>query len=148
MKIGRATIDAIMRHAQATLPNECCGLLIGTAHRIDSAMPARNLKASPTRFQVDPVDHFAAIRSARVSGQRVIGAYHSHPTTAPRPSSIDVEEAGPGEALWVIVTPTQTATAGPLSAWFGAYRFRQTGVTRVSLAIDEAPPGPPPIRSR
>lgn len=136
--IGRATIDVILCHAQTTLPNECCGLLIGSEHRIESAFAARNLKASPTRFQVDPIAHFAAIRSARAVGRRVVGAYHSHPTTAPMPSSIDIAEAGPGDDLCVIVTPSRTTMAGSLSDWFGAYRFCRAGVTRVELAVAEA----------
>src|SRR3989442_6447217 len=39
-----------------------------------------------TRYLIDPADHFAAMRTARSNGRRVIGAYHSHPASAPTPS--------------------------------------------------------------
>ena len=52
------------------LPNECCGLLLGTAEMIEDAARARNTKRSRTRFQVEPADHFAAIRRARAARPR------------------------------------------------------------------------------
>ena len=70
-------------------PNECCGLLIGTADIVEDAVRARNVRRSPTRFQVEPADHFAAIRRARAAGCEVIGAYHSHPNGPSGPSETD-----------------------------------------------------------
>ena len=80
MKIRQEILDKIVAHAVADLPNECCGLLIGTAEIIEDAARARNTKRSRTRFQVEPADHFAAIRRARAAGFEIIGAYHSHPS--------------------------------------------------------------------
>ena len=93
-----------MAHAQAALPDECCGLLIGTTVRIDAARASRNLERSPTRFLIDPRDHFAALREARASGRRVVGVYHSHPSTSSTPSQSDVAEASYAEYLYVIVS--------------------------------------------
>ena len=50
---------------------------------------ARNVKRSRTKFQVEPADHFAAIRRARASGLEIVGAYHSHPSGPSGPSEID-----------------------------------------------------------
>jgi proteasome lid subunit RPN8/RPN11 len=50
---------------------------------------ARNVRRSATRFQVEPADHFAAIRKARSTGFEVIGAYHSHPNGPSCPSETD-----------------------------------------------------------
>lgn len=67
---------------------------------------ARNLDANATRYHIDPEDHFAAIRSARAEGFEVIGAYHSHPSSAPVPSATDIAEANSGsDFLYVIVSP-------------------------------------------
>ncbi len=71
------------------LPNECCGLLIGTVDMVEDASRARNVKRSRTKFQVEPADHFAAIRRARAAGFEIIGAYHSHPSGPSGPSDID-----------------------------------------------------------
>ena len=66
---------------------------------------ARNLDANATRYLIDPEDHFAAIRGARAEGLEVVGAYHSHPSSAPVPSPTDIAEANSGsDFLYVIVS--------------------------------------------
>jgi proteasome lid subunit RPN8/RPN11 len=89
VKIRKEILDQIVAHAVADLPNECCGLLLGTAEIIEDAARARNTKRSRTRFQVEPADHFAAIRRARAAGLQIVGAYHSHPNGPSGPSEID-----------------------------------------------------------
>ncbi len=73
-------LDAIVTQARAEAPLECCGLLIGHGTIVTAAHPAHNVLASPTRYRVDPKDHFAAIREARTRALAVVGAYHSHPS--------------------------------------------------------------------
>lgn len=89
MKIRKQTLDLIIAHAVEDLPNECCGLLLGTADIVEDAARARNTKRSRTRFQVEPADHFAAIRRARAAGLAIVGAYHSHPSGPSGPSETD-----------------------------------------------------------
>ena len=89
MKIRKDVLEKIVAHAVEDLPNECCGLLIGTADIVEDASRARNTKRSRTRFQVEPADHFAAIRRARAGGFEIIGAYHSHPSGPSGPSDTD-----------------------------------------------------------
>ena len=89
MKIRKDVLEKIVAHAVEDLPNECCGLLIGTADMVEDASRARNTKRSRTRFQVEPADHFAAIRRARAGGFEIIGAYHSHPSGPSGPSDTD-----------------------------------------------------------
>lgn len=99
----------ILAEARAAVPRECCGLVLG-CRRDDAAMvtalhPARNLAADANRFQIDPADHFAALRAAREAGLSVIGCYHSHPGGAARPSAHDRAGAGEENFLWLIATP-------------------------------------------
>ena len=89
MKIRQEILDQIVAHAVEELPNECCGLLIGSPDIVEDAARARNTKRSRTRFQVEPADHFAAIRRARAAGREIIGAYHSHPSGPSGPSETD-----------------------------------------------------------
>src|SRR5262249_16190370 len=89
VRIKQTTFDQIIAHALAERPNECCGLLIGTEDLVDDAVPARNVHRSPTKFKVEPADHFAAIRRARAAGRQLIGAYHSHPNGPSGPSELD-----------------------------------------------------------
>ena len=66
MTILAAVETAIVSHARATAPAECCGLLLGHGDTITEARPARNI-ADDTfrRYLIDPADHLAAIRDAR-----------------------------------------------------------------------------------
>lgn len=89
MKIRQDVLAKIVAHAVEDLPNECCGLLIGTADMVEDASRARNTKRSRTKFQVEPADHFAAIRRARAAGFEIVGAYHSHPSGPSGPSETD-----------------------------------------------------------
>jgi proteasome lid subunit RPN8/RPN11 len=89
MKIRQEVMAQIVAHAVEELPNECCGLLIGTPDIVEDAARARNTKRSRTKFQVEPADHFAAIRRARAAGFEIVGAYHSHPSGPSGPSDTD-----------------------------------------------------------
>jgi proteasome lid subunit RPN8/RPN11 len=104
VRIPRRLRRRLVAHAREDAPLECCGLLIGTAAGISALVPARNLRASRTRYLIDPRDHLAAIREARAAGLEVIGAYHSHPATAPVPSAVDRADAIGGNFIYLIVS--------------------------------------------
>ena len=125
VKISSAAIAEMLAHARTDAPNECCGLLLGRRLVVERIVRAHNLRASPTRFLVDPEDHFAAMRSARTDGIHVIGAYHSHPSSAPEPSASDIAEANSGaDFLYVIVSP-----AAEVGAELRAYFVKNGAVT-------------------
>lgn len=103
--ISKHVIADILAHAREEAPRECCGVLVGRPEYVVRSIRARNLDATATRYLIDPEDHFAAIRSARAEGLEVIGAYHSHPSSAPVPSPTDVAEANSGaDFVYVIVS--------------------------------------------
>ncbi|HXH06577.1 MAG TPA: M67 family metallopeptidase [Vicinamibacterales bacterium] len=129
VRVRRQVLDRVLRHARRTLPEECCGLLIGRDLRVEWAQPAPNLRSSPDRFLVDPAAHFAAIRLARALGLEVIGAYHSHPVGAAAPSAIDRAEAHDPELLHLIVAPS-----APPSGRFGLFRLAGGDVERLDIA--------------
>ena len=104
MDLPRAVLEAIVAHARAEAPLECCGLLIGSADSIEESYPVENTRRSPVAFEVDPAGHFSAIRRARGLGRAVIGAYHSHPRSPAVPSETDVREANDPEFVHVIVS--------------------------------------------
>ncbi|MDA1093295.1 MAG: M67 family metallopeptidase [Acidobacteria bacterium] len=122
--LAAPTLRAVLAHAARALPDECCGLLIGSREfdttatppgpvlvgiRVEASVPARNLRRSPTRYLIDPADHFAAIRAARAQGRDVVGAYHSHPTDPPDPSATDHRDASGTQFLYLIVSPATGA---------------------------------------
>ena len=105
LDIPAAVIRDLLAHARDEAPRECCGLLVGTKDTMVRSVRARNLETAATRYLIDPEDHFAAIRAARAEGLEVIGAYHSHPSSAATPSPTDVAEANSGpDFLYVIVS--------------------------------------------
>jgi proteasome lid subunit RPN8/RPN11 len=107
LEISRTVLDAIVAHARAEAPRECCGLLVGDAAAITEAVAARNIAALPTRFHVDPQDHIRALRAARRRGLQLLGFYHSHPQTAAVPSETDRAEASYPDHLYLIVSLTE-----------------------------------------
>ncbi len=122
----------LLTHARNEAPLECCGLLIGTKEQVVRSARARNICQSPTRYRVDPVDHFEAIRTARNEGLEVVGAYHSHPASLPRPSETDLSQANYPHFVYVIVSLVSKETEA-----IRGYRLRSGQATQVELLSHE-----------
>lgn len=105
VQIRQVVLEELTAHARAESPCECCGLLVGNTSRVESAIRARNLRASPSRYLIDPKDHLSAIRDARSTGYSIVGTYHSHPFSTASPSDTDLREATYTEYLYFIVSP-------------------------------------------
>jgi proteasome lid subunit RPN8/RPN11 len=105
IEITRALLDDLVAHAREEAPHECCGVLVGDGGRVVRAVRARNALESPTRYQIHPEDHFAALRLARAEALEVVGFYHSHPRSAPEPSETDRAEAAYPGCCYLIVFP-------------------------------------------
>ena len=110
-RIRRQALDAVIAHARAAVPAECCGMLVGSGRSIADAVPARNSASGTSRFLIEPRDHIAARRDARRRGLEVVGFYHSHPRSSPRPSESDIREAMYPEAVHLIVSLAGTEPA-------------------------------------
>ena len=93
--IPRTIFEAMLAHARAELPAECCGLLAGTiadgVGRVTQHLPLVNALTSPTEYESDPRSMLAAHKAMRASGTDVLAVYHSHPTSDPVPSRRDRE---------------------------------------------------------
>jgi proteasome lid subunit RPN8/RPN11 len=127
MHISSSVVADMLAHAHEEAPRECCGLLIGSADAVVRSVRARNADPAPTRYLVDPGDHFKALRLARAVGLEVIGAYHSHPAGAAVPSATDITEARSGkDFVYVIVSPANGDVR--------AYRIAEGIVTSVSIS--------------
>ena len=123
VRIRGTALDVIASHARADQPHECCGLLIGTGDLIIEAVATPNVAADPIRrFEIPPVEHIRQMRRCRTvsaeTGQRreVVGAYHSHPRSAPAPSSTDLEQAF-GEFVYLIAGPVVDADEVEIRAY-------------------------------
>ena len=129
MLIYRSAVEDMLDHARHEAPNECCGFLLGDRETIEKVVRAKNLTPSPNRYLVDPRDHFAVIRQARIRGCSVVGTYHSHPTSVAIPSAVDREQVNYTKYLYVIVSLLTNPGGGPI----GAFRFVRGEFQRVIL---------------
>lgn len=97
-------VEALLAEASSAMPREACGLLFGSAGRIDCHRPTANVHSAPeTRFEIDPQALVDAHRAMRSGGPRLAGYYHSHPQGRPEPSATDRAMAYPDGMVWAIV---------------------------------------------
>ncbi len=86
--------SAMVQHAHSELPNECCGLLAGVREgdvlRVLARHPLVNGAASPVEYLSEPRSMFDAVQAMRKDGHEILAIYHSHPTSAPIPSTTDL----------------------------------------------------------
>ena len=100
VRLPKPVLGAILEHARAAAPAECCGALIGRAESADErrvlrALALPNEDASPARYRIAPALVRAAEAEAALRGLEVVGFYHSHPGAGPVPSATDLEWAWP-----------------------------------------------------
>ena len=124
----------VEREARASFPRECCGLIEGTraskgAHAV-ALHPARNIATRADRFEIEPQDHFEALKQARANGRILIGCYHSHPNGEPEPSAHDLAGAGEENFFWLIAALREGD--GPLT--LAAFVYVAAGYFPVELS--------------
>jgi proteasome lid subunit RPN8/RPN11 len=145
---------AIAAHAEATYPDECVGLLLGT---LDSDGKTRHVTAiyeventwqgqvslSDTddaesrrdRFYLDPRDYLRADRTAQAQGLDVVGCYHSHPDYPAEPSERDrvgFQATGGGYGFAFVIQSVREHQAADLASWLlldEGSRFEQETIT-------------------
>jgi [CysO sulfur-carrier protein]-S-L-cysteine hydrolase len=121
LQLPAAVADEVMRHARAELPNEACGLLSGSlaTGRTTRFHPARNLEASPLRYNVHPEDLVRITFEIEEAGEELVAIFHSHTRTAAVPSATDRRAAMYADPFYLLASladgeaPAQRA----LRAW-------------------------------
>jgi proteasome lid subunit RPN8/RPN11 len=104
VEIAPELVDRIVAHARRDFPNECCGMVAVRDGRAVSVHEARNVAASPLRFEVDGLEVHRTIEAIESAGGRLGAIYHSHTRSDPYPSQTDINFAAgwPG-VEWLIV---------------------------------------------
>jgi [CysO sulfur-carrier protein]-S-L-cysteine hydrolase len=108
--------DELLAEARRLPGIECCGVLAGRDGVITAVLPARNLLASATAYEIEPAELFALFRRMRGEGLDHLGIYHSHPRGENAPSPRDLERAFYPEAAYFILSPLANA-ARPVRAF-------------------------------
>jgi desampylase len=103
LEISRPVVDAILAEAARHPAREVCGLLFGSAGRVDTHKACRNVADTPeTAFEIDPADLIAAYRAARNGAPAICGCFHSHPAGSAEPSRRDAAAAALDGWVWLI----------------------------------------------
>lgn len=92
LEIPSRILEEMVDHCRREAPIEACGLLGGDPPRVDAIYPLRNAAESETRYDADPNDLIAAVRSMRGRGAQILAIYHSHPKWPAIPSDTDLRE--------------------------------------------------------
>lgn len=92
----------LVQRARAGLPEECCGILIGSETGFGRARVARAIAVQNTAsysrthaYRLAPLVILEAQRRAREDGLEIVGYYHSHPSGSAAPSALDRRDAWP-----------------------------------------------------
>jgi len=121
LSLPAAVAEAVMRHARAELPNEACGLLSGSlADGSATAFhPARNVEASPLRYNVHPEDLVRITFAIEDAGEELVAIFHSHTRSPAVPSATDRRTAMYADPFYLVASlaDPDAATASALRAW-------------------------------
>ena len=108
IKINDAAWKAMVAHAEAKFPNECCGAMIGSIEGdvkdVTLVQPLENAYSGEqgARYELRPEDLLAADTAARERKMDLIGIYHSHPDCDAYFSKTDLQNSCPWYSFVVL----------------------------------------------
>lgn len=124
LTIDRATYDAIVAHARADHPDECCGVVAGPmgSDRPERYIRMTNAERSPTFYRFDSHEQLRVWREMDDRDEEPVVIYHSHTATEAYPSRTDISYASEPGAHYVLVS-----TRDPQDAEFRSFRITEDG---------------------
>jgi proteasome lid subunit RPN8/RPN11 len=103
--------DAIVATCIRALPNEGCGLLLGTTEgTVTDVLPSPNVADSAKLYEIDSRVLLRAYRQSEEDGRSVIGVFHSHTHSDACPSATDVAQAPDPTWHYVLVSLSDVPT--------------------------------------
>lgn len=93
MYILKAAKDAMLNHAAACYPRECCGLLVNREY-----IECENIADNDSEFKINPRD---VVRAEKLGNIEAI--VHSHPNGSVKPSTFDLIQMQHHNVPWIIV---------------------------------------------
>jgi [CysO sulfur-carrier protein]-S-L-cysteine hydrolase len=109
LTMSLAQRDAMVATCIRALPNEGCGLLVGTAEGlVHEVVASANVADSAKVYEIDPTVMLRATRRADAEGLEIIGVFHSHTHSEARPSPTDIRQAPDPSWHYVLISLMDT----------------------------------------
>ncbi len=90
ISISQEFLKEIISHCKGIYPNEACGLLAGKTNIVERVYKTTNTILSSVNYEMDPKEQLKCEKEIRGAGLKVIGIYHSHPSSSAYPSQLDI----------------------------------------------------------
>jgi [CysO sulfur-carrier protein]-S-L-cysteine hydrolase len=122
--------DAMIATCIRALPDEGCGLLLGTSSgEVKKIVPSTNVAHSAKIYEIDPKVVLRASREADSEGLEIIGVFHSHTHSEAYPSPTDIRQAPDPDWHYVLVSLRDVPTV------VRSYRIAGGEVTEEEVAL-------------
>ncbi len=110
LRLPRDLCVEMVAHCLAGLPDEACGLLVGSygGDEPTHLFATTNAAASAMVYEIDPKEMLRVDRAARTLGADIMGVFHSHTHTDAYPSPTDVAQAADPGWHYVLVSLRDT----------------------------------------
>lgn len=102
LTLPAAMREAIVAHARAEAPRECCGVIAGRNGQPTRLYRLINLEPGVDRYLIDDEEVYRVYREIEEGGDDLLAIYHSHPVSVAYPSKTDVELAFYDESFYII----------------------------------------------
>jgi proteasome lid subunit RPN8/RPN11 len=130
VRVRAEVLAQLLAEARQTPHQECCGFLAGRDGVITKILPAANALASPTSFEIAPMELFRLVREMRAEELEHLGIYHSHPAGENVPSPRDRERAFYPDVAYFIVSPRIDIQDG-----IRAFSIREGNVAEITVEV-------------
>jgi proteasome lid subunit RPN8/RPN11 len=106
LRLSRTIYLEMVAHCLAGLPDEACGLLVGSygGDEATHVFVTSNAAASAMVYEIDPKDMLRVDRAAQALALDIMGVFHSHTHTDAYPSPTDVAQAADPGWHYVLIS--------------------------------------------
>jgi proteasome lid subunit RPN8/RPN11 len=126
---------AMLAHARAAAPEECCAVGIGEPGHVRELHLVPNVHPTPvTRYEIASADQLAVFQRGMEHGWDTTLVFHSHPATEPVPSATDRQLAAWPDAVYAILS-----LANPVAPLLRAWRISDGAAVELPVELPAQP---------
>lgn len=127
--------EELIQHCQTCLPYEACGFIAGENNIISGIYPLVNEAKTVNRFFVRKEIVHQTLLDITNANKQVLAVYHSHPSTHPHPSQLDLYHH-PDDHLGMVILSFQSTI--PTIKWYKITNKTSTPCSLVILKEDHS----------